>query len=110
MKCQIIEVGSDQLTRALDYSRHCFGLLLLQVALQGGDDWWDQDCYRERRHGCSGHHRAGLLSHLVRREWMHAHRVGKPIIPVVRHEAVLQGTPRWLEQTHIYILDSEYAD
>lgn len=82
------------------------------VALQGGEDWWQQIkaaieavdtlilVITER----------ALLSHIVRREWVYARRLGKAIVPVVRDASLLTGAPRWLQRSHVYILDPTYPD
>ena len=51
-----------------------------------------------------------LLSQIVRREWVYARRLGKQIVPVVRDASLLAGAPRWLQRSHVYILDPNNPD
>lgn len=82
------------------------------VAMGGGDEWWPQIAHAIE------HARSIILiltdgaleSPVVRREWVHARRVGTPILPVVFDPAVLNRAPQWVKKVDVFILQPSHPD
>jgi hypothetical protein len=71
----------------------------------GGQDWWAQIEQRIAQVGAAVLvvTPAALKSPVVRREWLHARRVGTPCLPVTDDPNIFTTAPRWLRSVDVFI-------
>jgi hypothetical protein len=71
----------------------------------GGQDWWAQIEQRIAQAGAAVLvvTPAALKSPVVRREWLHARRVGTPCLPVTDDPNIFTTAPRWLRSVDVFI-------
>lgn len=82
------------------------------VDMAGGQDWWAQIEDRIHQAGTAVLvvTPAAMTSRVVRREWLHARRVGTPCLPITNDAHVFATAPRWLRNVDVFVLAAGQPD
>jgi hypothetical protein len=83
------------------------------VDMPGGENWWE--AIRRAIESVDVMilvvtDRALEPSSVVRREWMHARKVGTPILPIAFDADIFSKAPGWLKKRDVFILAPDHPD